>query len=146
MGKAGELARHRREANGRIRDSVTNLGPMGGFETFSREAKRERALAEELGKMYHAMLDSGMSHRELAGYMESLDATSIRNIRNRAYTSEANRWIKERSGLLSSNSINNPATNTDLPAEERKEMEREWKRQAKEVKRMVRAMTLEENN
>lgn len=144
-GKGWAVSNHRRDANSRIRDSIQNLGPMQGFKTFQREASRERDLMEDLGNAYHAMIDSGMSRQQVEEMISSVDATTIRNLRNRAYTSESARWIKEFSGLLSKNSINNPPEFRDLPEVERAEAQEEWKRQAFEVNRMLNALGLEEN-
>nr|DAL53172.1 MAG TPA_asm: hypothetical protein [Caudoviricetes sp.] len=144
-GKGWAVSNHRRDANSRIRDSIQNLGPRQGFKTFLREASRERALMEDLGNAYHAMIDSGMSRQQVEEMISSVDATTIRNLRNRAYTSESARWIKEFSGLLSRNSINNPPEFRDLPEEERAEAQEEWKRQAFEMNRMLNALGLEEN-
>lgn len=143
-GKSFELRDHRRDANSRIRESIQNLGPMAGFRAFLAEAEKERSLTEELGKMYYSRIDSGMSRQEVEGLLEGLDAVTIRNLRNRAYTSERNRWAKEWSGLLSMNSINNPPEFSDLPPEERQAAQEEWRRQAIEVNRLLNALNIEE--
>lgn len=143
-GKTFELRDHRRDANSRIRESIQNLGPMAGFRAFLAEAEKERSLTEELGKMYYSRIDSGMSRQEVEAMLEGLDAVTIRNLRNRAYTSERNRWAKEWSGLLSMNSINNPPDYSDLPPEERKAAQEEWRRQAIEVNKLINAMNIEE--
>src|SRR5690625_3928388 len=143
-GKSRELANCRRDADRRIGDSIAASGPEAGFKTFMQEQERERALTEELGKMYHALRDSGMSAGKIEDSLSFLVAASIGNIRRRAYTTESNDWARRRSTLLSSRKIDSPPLFADLPEEDRKEAEREWKRQAREVRRRIRAMKLEE--
>lgn len=143
-GKSFELRDHRRDANRRIREAVQNLGPRAGFRAFLAEAEKERSLTEELGRMYYSRIDSGMSRQEVESLLEGLDSVTIRNLRNRAYTSERNRWAKEWSGLLSMNSINNPPEFSDLPPEERQEAQEEWRRQAIEVNKLLNALNIEE--
>lgn len=138
-GAAFRLGETRKEANRQIKNTLTDAGPEAALDTFVRMAEVERERVEQVGDMYHAMIDSGVSPRTAREALKaaSLDATTIRNIEMRRYYEESEDWIRRHSTLLSDGVINSPPKK--LTDEEKKA----WKREAKEVKRRVKIMGYE---
>lgn len=90
---------------------AANLGNIGAQEALgafvSQSAKERRAIAKA-GRIYQAMLDSGMSTAKTNAVFKDLkifDATDLANIRNKTYEANEEEWAKEYSNLLSSQSL-----------------------------------------
>lgn len=140
---ARELQDHRKDARAKIRDVIAANGPEAGLQQLVIEAKRERDLVADLGSRYEAIKEgkTGRSKTEEMLKDSRIDARTIANLRKQAYTTEADEWVRKYSDILSESSINNVPKFFDVMSdEERKERQKEWKRQAKEVRRRVRIL------
>lgn len=146
---SSDLSMSRRNATRDIKDTLASLGPSAAFEQMTALAQEERELATKLGNVYEAAIAGGMSPREANALLKDagMDAKSISNIRNMAYTSESDVWVSEYSKLLSPNALRNPPIpKRVMNKEERKEWEAEYKEQAKEVARRMKVLNKKEKN
>jgi len=111
------------------------------MEELLAAADRERQLVQKVGERYEAIVASGTSPRMAMEMLKDagLDATTIAAIRRQAYTAEADDWASRYSSVLSASALRNPPRPREsMTPEQKKEWQREWREQAKEVLRRLR--------